>query len=45
MRIAVDERYRSAVEGRFVGHEIVFVRTETTPADTLIEQIQDGEIL
>jgi phosphogluconate 2-dehydrogenase len=45
MRIAVDERYRSAVEGRFVGHEIVFVRTETTPADTLIEQIQDAEIL
>ena len=45
MRIAVDERYRSAVEGRFAGHDVFFVRTETTPADTLIAQIQDAEVL
>jgi phosphogluconate 2-dehydrogenase len=45
MRIAVDERYRSAVQGRFAGHDVFFVRTEPTPADVLIEQIKDAEIL
>ncbi|MCC6174164.1 MAG: hypothetical protein IT305_02570 [Chloroflexi bacterium] len=45
MRIAVDERYQAATRGRFAGHELFSVRTETTPADTLIEQIQDAEIL
>jgi len=45
MRIAVDERYRAAIQGRFAGHEVFFVRTETTPADTLIAQIKDAEIL
>ena len=45
MRIAADERYRSVVAGRFDGHQVFFVRTEPTPADILIEQIQDAEIL
>jgi phosphogluconate 2-dehydrogenase len=45
MRIAVDGRYRSAVEGRFASHEVIFVATETTPADTLIEQLQDVDVL
>ncbi|MCC7368625.1 MAG: 2-hydroxyacid dehydrogenase [Chloroflexi bacterium] len=45
MRLAIDERYREAVDGRFVGHDIVFVRTETTAADVLIDQIRDCEIL
>jgi phosphogluconate 2-dehydrogenase len=45
MRIAVDERYREAVQGRFADHEVFFVRTETTPADTLIGQIKDAEVL
>ncbi|MFN8522308.1 MAG: NAD(P)-dependent oxidoreductase [Chloroflexota bacterium] len=45
MRIAVDDRYRAAVSGRFTGHDLFFVQTETTSSEDLIAQIRDAEIL